>query len=533
MPPSCWRKKSKESKKKSSHRGAAFDDVEVRGTSRAELSSNEKHQKRKSLPNSKPKSKQPTVEDADTAGDREYETRLNLKAPNGETKLRVAIRLLEAAANTLAEIGDAEEIEALFQANGADGEKTVQEMRRNCFSILQLLPEARSINNFSADEVPSTIDLYGQSFLFRASSSLIYLLKPIDVFKGNSFYNRHKVFGFVRTKKSTAALMTALSGWVQNADPHPKLLDSGLWTKVVKPFADFHNHKFKTAGYDTQHKKEKGYTHASHVEPRLMVWYAIDLLQKHTGKVGSPLDQRGDLWKLSKKVQDNIEAEIVLSRPPCDQCLAFQKFFEEYTPIKFSFIVMTNLGKAMEVRNSLNKPTFSLFAPPYSDSESESGQAVEEDDEYAYISRQATPPAERRQKKRFQIVIPSRPATQRKETQYAANTDAEAGSEEEIEVQTRVRVSKANRQIDFEQYYHTPPKSRETSKKRMRTYGNSSDEDEYEPPSKSRSRNVATEVMTPKRKNLTRNGTLTPPQSAEFGRDAQEYARRINKKRMR
>jgi hypothetical protein len=37
------------------------------------------------------------------------------------------MRLLEAAANTLAEMGDTEEIKALFQASGAGGEKTVQE----------------------------------------------------------------------------------------------------------------------------------------------------------------------------------------------------------------------------------------------------------------------------------------------------------------------------------------------------------------------------------------------------------------------
>ena len=292
-------------------------------------------------------------------------------------------------------------------------------------------------------------------------------MKPIDVFKGNKFYNRGKVFGFVRTKGTTAVLKAALPGWVESVDPHPKLLDSGLWTEVVKPLADFHNHKFPTGQYDARHKKEKGYSYASHVEPRLMVWFAIDLLQKRTGVVGSPLEQRGNLWKLRNEVQETIEAEIVLSRPPCPQCRAFQQFFESYTPIKFSFIVMKNLGEAREVKNKQSYKSFSLFAPPYSDSESESDQAVEKDDEYAYISRQATTHAES-QKKRFQIVIPSRPARHGKETQYATNTDAEAESEEEIEVQTRVKVSNANRQIDFEQYYHTPSKSREISKKRMR-----------------------------------------------------------------
>jgi hypothetical protein len=142
---------------------------------------------------------------------------------------------------------------------------------------------------------------------------------------------------------------------------------------------------------------------------------------------------------------------------------------------------------------------------------------VEKDDEYTYISRQATTHAES-QKKRFQIIIPSRPARYRRETQYTTNTDAKAESEEEIEVQTRVKVSNANRQIDFEQYYHTPSKSREISKKRMRSYGNSSDKDEYKlPSSKCRSRNIDKDVIKPKKKNLTRNGPLIPPQSAEFG----------------
>ncbi|PMD22123.1 hypothetical protein NA56DRAFT_113802 [Hyaloscypha hepaticicola] len=528
MPPLGWRKGSKESKKKSSHRGATIDDFELRGNSRAEFSSSKKYQKRKSLPSSKQKPKQPTVEDADTASDREYETTLAVKASNGQRKLKVAMRLIEAAQATLADIGDAEEIEALFRANGVDGEKGVEDFRNKCFAIVDMLPEAKSTNNF----VPSTIDLYGQSFLFRASSSLIYLLKPVDVFKGNKFYSRNKVFGFVRAKGSHAVLMTALPGWVESVDPHPKLLDSALWTEVVKPLADFHNHKFRTAPYDIHHNKEKGYTYASHVEPRLMLWYAIDVLQKRTGKVGSPLEQRGNLWQLMNEVHETIEAEIVLSRPPCDECLAFQQFFERYVPIKFFFIVMENLGAVKREKNKQGKRTFPLFAREYSDSESESDQRLEEDDEYAYISRQATPHA--RQKKRFQIVIPSRPATHEKEAQYAANTEAEAESEEEIEVQTRVKVSKVHRQIDFDQYYHTPPKSQEVSKKRMRTYGNSSDEDEYEPPSSiSRTWNVDKDVMTPKKKILTRNGPLTPPQSAEFGRDALQYARKINKKRIR
>ncbi len=533
MPPFGWRKDSKESKKKSSHHGAAIYEFESRGASRAEFSSRKTYQKRKSLPNSKQKPKQPTVEDADSASDRGNENRLALKTSNGQRKLKAFMKLIVEAANTLADIGDAEEIEALFRANGVDGEKTVQEIRKKCSTLLDLLPEARYIKKLNAAEVPSTIDLYGQSFLHRASSSLIYLLQPVDVFKGNKIYTRRKVFGFVRAKRTTAVLMAALPGWVKSVDPHPNLLDSELWTEVVKPLADFHNHKFKTGQYDTHHGKEKGYTYASHVEPRLMVWFAIDVLQKRTGKVDSPLQQRGDLWRLRDEVQETIEAEIVLSSWPCKQCLAFQQFFERYTPIKFSFIVMKNLGEAKEVKNSHGQKSFSLFAPQYSDSESESDQQAEEDDDYAYIGRQASPQAEQRQEKRFQIVIPSLSATHGNGTQYAASTEAEAESEE-VEVRTRVKVSKAHRQIDFEQYYHTPPKSRKISKKRMRTYGNSSDEDEYElPSSRSRTWNVDKDVMTPRKKSLTRNGPLTPPQSAEFGRDALEYARKINKKRMR
>jgi hypothetical protein len=55
------------------------------------------------------------------------------------------MRLLEAAANTLAEMGDTEEIEALFQASGADGEKTVQEYKETVLILFNCYQKQRAL----------------------------------------------------------------------------------------------------------------------------------------------------------------------------------------------------------------------------------------------------------------------------------------------------------------------------------------------------------------------------------------------------
>ena len=54
------------------------------------------------------------------------------------------MRLLEAAANTLAEMGDTEEIETLFQASGADGEKTVQEYEETILILFNCYQKQRA-----------------------------------------------------------------------------------------------------------------------------------------------------------------------------------------------------------------------------------------------------------------------------------------------------------------------------------------------------------------------------------------------------
>ncbi|KAE9372348.1 hypothetical protein N431DRAFT_340517, partial [Stipitochalara longipes BDJ] len=314
------------------------------------------------------KPKQPTVENAtDISTDGEEEIRSGIKqvrkvSQSKKNEFAEILKIVENAAKALTAFGSCEKIEALLQTNDIEQEKTIDNLRKYCLTIANLLPESKSASKFSAENIPSTIGFYDQSFVYRASSNLLYLLKPMEVFKGNVNYNRRKVFGFIRRLGAQDPAMCAMPGWTVCAEKHYKLLDPNLWTTIVKDFVNFHNHDFRVSPFDKHHGREGGDTYAAHVEPRLMLWFAIDVLQKQSGKISHPSKQRGDLWMLRNLVRKTIEAEVVLSRPPCRECLTFQEFLERYTPIKFSFIVCKNLGEVKFVRNKHKQVSLPLFA---------------------------------------------------------------------------------------------------------------------------------------------------------------------------
>ena len=145
-----------------------------------------------------------------------------------------------------------------------------------------------------------------------------------------------------------------------------------------------------------------------------------------------------------------------------------------------------------------------------------------EEEEFAHVSG---PPHGR---SRIEIVLPSRNVSHMEDIRGAGNSfsETETESEEEVMVSTRVKVTQ--RRIDFQEFYHHPQSP--SQQRRQRTYGNMLDDDEYEPPSRSRSRRREYDMATPTKKVVTRNGLATPP-SAEFSQDALQFVRNINKKR--
>jgi hypothetical protein len=431
--------------------------------------------------------------------------------------------LLRETATELSKIGGCEDVEHFFEAIGIEDEEAVELIRTHCNMISNLLPRSKSTSTSSSGGVPSTMELYEQLFVHRASSSILYLLRPVEVFQGTLNYNRKKVFGCVRGKGESLPLMSALPGWTKCVEKHPRLLEPELWTDIVKEFVTFHNHEFKTSPFDRHHGREDGDTYATHVEPRLMLWFALNTLQKMTGNTRHPLKQKGDLWRLRHIVRETIKAEIVLSRPPCPQCLIFQEFMEAYTPISFKFIVCKNLGEVKLQENKHRQKYFPLYAPEIEDSESEvelEPQMVKQRTETLPRSRIAVVIRQKSSGPSATHTVAAAGENQTESSGVSFSTALAPQDNSGSSFSTKITVSQATH---LQQYYHTP-KSTQPPRKftRQRSYWNEADEEEWEPSTrlKSKSRN---EDMSTLAKKFTRSGFLTPAPTP-FGPEAAQRA---------
>lgn len=73
---------------------------------------------------------------------------------------------------------------------------------------------------------------------------------------------------------------------------------------------------------------------ASHVEPKLMLFYTCHLLGTFTG-IQSISEPVGRLYKLRNMKSSPKAEEVFLSRVPCQSCKRFQELFKDLTGIKF------------------------------------------------------------------------------------------------------------------------------------------------------------------------------------------------------
>jgi hypothetical protein len=430
---------------------------------------------------------------------------------------------LKATATYLSSIGSLEDVEIWLEEHGIKEEESLHHLRKSCRLITDLLGVQRSPLKEDS-QLSGAISALGQFYIYRNGTKRVELLAPVDVFESGKNYASRKGFGFLRKIGSYFPVMYAISGYSESLQAADKLLDSIFWTQELMKFSKMWAFKFKSDGWDKVHNREEGTDHASHAENQLMLAWAYRLLAKATGSAPS-------LRKLHhlRRLDIQKDAEIALNDKPCVGCRLFQKELELITGINFSFIELPSLGNMVAVKNDRGYKTWKTQIHLQLEEIEQGVVEAENDKECVDVSRPATPQVGDNRKKRFEIVIPSRPASHAREIHHVA--DSEAESEEEITVRTRVKAKATQRQIDFDQYYHTP-KSRELSKKKVRAYGIESDEEEYEPPSRSRSKVRNEDVMTPT-KIITRNGLLTPPEFAEFGHDALEFVRKVSQKRMR
>jgi hypothetical protein len=245
----------------------------------------------------------------------------------------------------LSQIEKAGDVTEWMDANDRSNRNRAERLLKKFNTIATLLkPEDNAATASSLDQHPSMLVANNEYFVFRGASKSVMLLAPMERFTGLGSYSSKKVLGFVRLKGNQYPEMCAFPGWTACAEPHPKLLDSQFWTQQVLKFAEIYGYKFQKGSYDDHHRVPVGSTYASHVEPKLMLYIACKELQNLTG-------EEFHLGKLYMLKRSTMQAEIVISENPCQNCKLFKSMLEELTGLKFSVKLAPNLGQLKPKRN--------------------------------------------------------------------------------------------------------------------------------------------------------------------------------------
>jgi len=276
--------------------------------------------------------------------------------------------------------------------------------------------------------------------------------------------------------------MCALPGKTQQPyQPHPLLLDCDIWNAEVKRLADRHGYAFHTNGWDARFGPERqGEAYASHVEPKLMLFYACRLLCKLTG--GKVVKKQVlKLYKIHELAPKHV-AEILLTRPSCTCCKKFQQEFKGMTGLLFTFSVIPTLGEMMETKDG--EKVHGYLHPT---------MQVDSEDEDAPLSRN------------LRVIIPNKPAsTARRVSPPTPTTSNEAEKLKSIPK----TVAKRGRPKKATNTEHKSEASTKISRKRMlQIY--EEDYDDYQPPYK-RSADLNQVNIT---RASVRSGLLTPEQT--------------------
>ncbi|KAN0110499.1 hypothetical protein V8E51_006886 [Hyaloscypha variabilis] len=453
--------------------------------------------KAKSLKKSKKFNKQykATIEDA-FEGDEENREEPRQFQQRESIDQRTVLQDLERAATFLGTFSDSESLENWLQNQGSVSEENIQQIEESCGNIARLL-RSRRAEDKKTPKTSRSLERFDEYFLFRDGTTRIMLLAPLEIFQANVAVSG-KTFGFVREEKQYWPLMCAISGSKMCVKEHGKLLDNNFWGAQTFRFGIFHGHDFPTNGYEVHRGEKQGTDFASHVEPKLMLWFAWSLLRRISEKAHPIEKEIGMLYKL-KRISNPIAAEIVISRAACPTCEKFQAVIEEITGLKFKIIVIPNLGTLPLEKNKYNQKKYPLV----SNSKTAGVQPDSEEEDFE----------EEDQRSRIQVVIRQFPVispTQDRQRQQL------------VRQQRTITVEQATH---LQHFYHAPQTS-DRPIRRQRNYFGSSDEEEWQPSTPIRSRPREDNTS-----NTSRTGLRTPPESGPFGSDAIERANSLKKKR--
>ncbi|KAH8812033.1 hypothetical protein F5884DRAFT_299810 [Xylogone sp. PMI_703] len=323
-----------------------------------------------------------------------------------------------------------------------------------CKNVIQYLP-----NNSSND----LINQMGELMFFRKGRTKLMLVREITSMESDRYASfNSKVFAFLKEKGSAVPMMGAVSGWTSVAKPQVTLLDNSLWTNLVLDFHQIYNHYVRRSARDATAGRT-GMFFACHVEPRLMLYYACQKIQR---LLSCSLPQA--LRSLETlKGQHHEEVEIFISDNPCGTCRKFKEKIEDLTGLRFVIKSCKNLA--------------------------EIGRVLRYNDRHRQFPTKAVDPFQ--VKSKFEVVIRSKSV---KELERGLVTVREETVEEE-RWSASVVVGEQRR-----------------GKRRKYSMLDSDDEEEYEPSKKRQSKNRKRGLLSP-RKTPQKKIASRPSQSPFVG----------------
>lgn len=198
-----------------------------------------------------------------------------------------------------------------------------------------------------------------------------------------------------------------------------------------------------------------------------MLWYACDRLRELRG-IDKPIRVLlGELFRL-KDCNVKMEADLFLTRDPCDPCLLIKQLIEDYTGIKFNIRPLQNLGELQAAKNAQGWMTFGRYAEGNQDDEAE-----EEDQSFEIVEEEVI----ERTKSTFEIVIRAKSATPEKSKPKSRSQMPTPPSSQSSTITRKSSVSHI-RSFLHQPAFYLPAASQQEEQE--------DDEDYYEPPTRSR-----------------------------------------------
>lgn len=250
-------------------------------------------------------------------------------------------------------------IRELMEDDDSQDTDNVQELQERLSLVANILRLKQCPAKSSrSGQTTSNVAEMDKSYLLRDAARGIIVLAPVEIIPCEYPYHPGKTVAYFRLKGKKMAQQYSISGYTPCAKAHRFVLDSKFWTEQVKAFGMFHEHIFRSDGWDLVHGRELGDGFASHAENQAMLAAAFLLLKKYTDEEPT----RGKLWKLNRKLSKDgnlvKDIEILISDEPCDGCKGFKTFFEGYTGITFTLISWTNLAAIKKAKDGSGKRSF-------------------------------------------------------------------------------------------------------------------------------------------------------------------------------